>query len=104
MRARRAKEGFLVCAGAALAVAAVAAPATSSSGASVRTGAAVVDCTGKPQVRPGDFVLACGDGNNVLTSLRWSQWQPRAAVADGRDMVNDCRPYCAAGHFHSYRV
>ncbi|GAB7030031.1 hypothetical protein AB0G35_17620 [Streptomyces sp. NPDC021749] len=124
MRAQRAKSAFLVCAGAALAVATVSAPVSASSApqaqtqtqaqtqaqtrtqaqAQTRPGAAVVDCTEKPQVRPGTFMLACGDGNNVLTSLRWSRWQPQSAEAEGRDMVNDCRPYCAAGHFHSYRV
>ncbi|MBL1091034.1 MULTISPECIES: hypothetical protein [Streptomyces] len=104
MRAQRAKTTILVCAGAALAAAGVSAPVSASSAPRTRPGAAVVDCAENPQVRPGTFMLACGDGNNVLTSLRWSRWQPQSAVAEGRDMVNDCRPYCAAGHFHSYRV
>ncbi|UZJ33442.1 hypothetical protein [Streptomyces endophytica] len=104
MRAQRAKTTFLACVGAAVAAATVSAPVSASSAPRTRPGTAVVDCTEKPQVRPGTFMLACGDGNNVLTSLRWSRWQPRVAEAEGRDMVNDCRPYCAAGHFHGYRV
>ncbi|GGU70755.1 hypothetical protein GCM10010211_40560 [Streptomyces albospinus] len=93
----------MVCAGAALA-AATAAPASAATGPPARARVAVIDCTGNAQVRPGQFMLACGDGNNVLTSLRWSQWQPQAAVAEGTDMVNDCKPYCAAGRFHGYPV
>ncbi|MFH8629241.1 hypothetical protein ACH4CC_05145 [Streptomyces lydicus] len=104
MGARRAKGALLVCAGTALTAATVAAPAAASSALPATGRVAVIDCAGKPQVRPGTYTLACGDGNNVLTSLRWSQWQPRSAVADGSDMVNDCRPFCAAGHFHRYRV
>ncbi|MEV0638302.1 hypothetical protein AB0I77_25835 [Streptomyces sp. NPDC050619] len=60
----------------------------------------LVDCLWKPHVRPADFVLACGDGNSRLTSLRWSQWDTDKAVAKGRNLVNDC----AAGRFHSYPV
>jgi hypothetical protein len=64
----------------------------------------LVDCTWHPQVRPTDFVLACGDGNSRLASLRWSQWGPGTARAEGVNWVNDCKPYCAAGHFHKYPV
>ncbi|MFH8731293.1 hypothetical protein [Streptomyces sp. NPDC017964] len=64
----------------------------------------LVDCTWKPQVRPTDFMLACGDGNSLLTSLKWSHWGPSTAVATGTSLVNDCKPYCAAGKFRSYRV
>ncbi len=64
----------------------------------------LVDCSWKARVRPTDFVLACGDGNSRLTSLRWSHWGAHSAVAEGRSLVNDCDPYCAAGTFHSYPV
>jgi hypothetical protein len=46
----------------------------------------------------------CGDGNSRLAGLRWSQWDDKAAVARGTSLVNDCKPYCAAGRFHSYPV
>ncbi|MFI1199903.1 hypothetical protein ACH4VR_10655 [Streptomyces sp. NPDC020883] len=104
MRVHRATAALMVCAGAALAMAT--APA-SVSAAATPPGAervAVIDCVGKAQERPGSFILACGDGNNVLKSLRWSHWTSRSAAAVGTDMVNDCRPYCAAGHFHGYPV
>ncbi|MFF9275972.1 hypothetical protein [Streptomyces griseosporeus] len=64
----------------------------------------LVDCLWHAQVRPADFVLACGDGNSRLVSLHWSRWDARAAVGEGVNMVNDCKPYCAAGRFHGYRV
>lgn len=64
----------------------------------------LVDCFWHPNVRPEDFVLACGDGNSRLTSLQWSRWGPNSAVASGVNVVNDCKPYCAAGTFRSYPV
>ncbi|MGW0391846.1 hypothetical protein ACWDYJ_13335 [Streptomyces sp. NPDC003042] len=64
----------------------------------------IVDCSSKPQVRPEDFLLACGDGNNRLVDLRWTTWGPRTATATGTDMANDCVPYCAAGTFRPYPV
>lgn len=99
--------------GAALLLAAAMAPASASPAAAPSATPAVsrpdadpvlVDCFFKPQVRPAGFILACGDGNSRLTSLTWSRWDAEAAVARGRNLVNDCEPYCAAGTFHSYPV
>ncbi|MEU9445485.1 hypothetical protein AB0D42_32320 [Streptomyces sp. NPDC048304] len=64
----------------------------------------LVDCTWHTDVRPTDFILACGDGNSRLMGLHWKQWSPDRATATGVNMVNDCKPYCAAGHFHGYPV
>jgi hypothetical protein len=64
----------------------------------------LVDCTWHQNVRPADFILACGDGNSRLMGLHWTQWSPDQATATGVNWVNDCKPYCAAGHFHGYRV
>jgi hypothetical protein len=64
----------------------------------------LVDCFWKAKARPDAFILACGDGNSRLAGLRWSQWDDKAAVARGTSLVNDCKPYCAAGRFHSYPV
>ncbi|MEU1408788.1 hypothetical protein ABZ471_42100 [Streptomyces sp. NPDC005728] len=64
----------------------------------------LVDCLWNHDVRPADFILACGDGNSRLTGLHWTQWSPDAAVAVGVNMVNDCKPYCAAGTFRAYPV
>ena len=69
---------------------------------SVRT--VVLNCLDQPQVRPGRFTLACADANDYLTGLAWKSWGPKLASATGVQALNDCVPYCAAGHFHRYPV
>jgi hypothetical protein len=64
----------------------------------------LVDCLRQGQVRPADYILACGDGNSRLDGLHWSHWNATSATASGVNSVNDCDPYCAAGTFHSYEV
>jgi hypothetical protein len=64
----------------------------------------LVDCFWHARVRPTDFMLACGDGNSRLASLHWLHWGEHSAMARGVNWVNDCKPYCAAGKFHPYRV
>ncbi|MEU0947201.1 hypothetical protein ABZ379_31405 [Streptomyces canus] len=64
----------------------------------------LVDCLWHPQLRPTNFMLACGDGNSRLASLHWTRWDAASARAKGVNWVNDCKPYCAAGHFHAYPV
>ncbi|MFD0265023.1 hypothetical protein ACFVGY_00290 [Streptomyces sp. NPDC127106] len=109
--AARARTAALLCAAAALAVASV--PVAHAAGPGPAPGSApvpapaplvVVDCFEEPQVRPDEYLLACGDGNNRLVGLRWHTWGPTTARATGTDMVNDCRPYCAAGRFRPYPV
>jgi hypothetical protein len=53
---------------------------------------------------PAELVIACGDGNYYLTGLHWRNWGTAAASATGTAHQNDCKPYCAAGHFHTYPV
>ncbi len=67
-------------------------------------GTVVINCLGKPQVRPGSLVLACADGNDYLGGLSWTSWTPRLASAAGTQHENDCIPDCAGGHFHGYPV
>jgi hypothetical protein len=64
----------------------------------------IVDCQGRGDVRPGSFTLACADGNDALTGLTWTSWGPKLASSYGTQVMNDCIPYCAAGHFHRYPV
>ena len=78
---------------------AIAIPALASSDARRVVG----DCT-KSQVRPATIVVACADANLALTHLRWVSFGAATAHASGSYHVNDCTPYCAAGHFHSYPV
>ncbi|MEU6773692.1 hypothetical protein [Streptomyces sp. NPDC046759] len=64
----------------------------------------LVDCFFHKNVRPVEFILACGDGNSRLAGLHWTQWSPNEAKAVGVNWVNDCTPYCAAGTFRQYPV
>jgi len=59
-------------------------------------------CLTGPVVRPASIVVACGDGNFYISGLKWSAWTATAATATGTAHQNDCTPYCAAGHFHTY--
>ncbi|MCJ0869555.1 hypothetical protein [Streptomyces sp. AP-93] len=111
---RKARTATLLCAVAAMTAALLPAavlPASAHTGAasSARTlvsqdPVVVVDCFAQAQMRPKEYLLACGDGNNRLVGLQWDTWGPASATATGIDMVNDCRPYCAAGRFHAYPV
>lgn len=64
----------------------------------------VVDCAVHAQTRPGQYVLACADGNAYLARLHWATWGSSAAFADGISTFNDCVPTCVAGHGHSFPV
>ncbi|WP_326769726.1 hypothetical protein OG978_38910 [Streptomyces sp. NBC_01591] len=109
MHTRNLRTAVMLCAATALA-AAIPVPASASAAspasAESRSSAHVVavDCFSNAQVRPDDFLLACGDGNNRLIEIQWSHWGPTSAVGRALDAVNDCQPYCAAGKFHSYPV
>jgi hypothetical protein len=102
MQRNKLKAAVLICATASLTTAI--APASASAGARSPADAVIVDCFSHPQVRPKEFLIACGDGNSLLTALRWSDWKPNFAAGKGLNVVNDCRPFCAAGTFHSYPV
>ncbi|MFG2307297.1 hypothetical protein ACGFS9_01200 [Streptomyces sp. NPDC048566] len=110
MRSSTARTALILCAAAALAAAtgaASAAPQPARAAAAPRPRQAppvLVDCLWHPDVRPTNFILACGDGNSRLVSLHWSHWNGTSATAKGVNMVNDCKPYCAAGRFHAYPV
>src|SRR5438270_8470335 len=70
----------------------------------VASSTVLFDCQSKSHVEPGNFILACADGNSYLTRLSWRSWTPQQAVASGVHELNDCTPYCAAGRFHGYPV
>ncbi|MFJ3980021.1 hypothetical protein [Streptomyces sp. NPDC090021] len=99
----RTRTGILLSAAAALAAAAIPVSASQPTAAPAPD-PVIVDCFSKPQTRPEEYLLACGDGNNRLVDLHWTTWGPQTATATGTDMVNDCRPYCAAGRFRPYPV
>lgn len=62
----------------------------------------LVGCERVPHVRPSSVVIACADGNFFFKGIRWRTWGPGGASGSGTAVLNDCTPYCAAGHFHSY--
>ena len=99
----------LTATSAALATVIAAAPASAASGvqaaqAEPTYATVLVTCFGRGLVMPPDFLLACGDGNDRLGGLYWSHWGGDSAVATGYEEANDCDPYCAAGHFHTFPV
>ena len=65
---------------------------------------ALPNCVGKPEVRPTEVVITCADAGITARKLRWTGWGEPFAAALGTMSVNDCKPYCAAGHFHNYSV
>ncbi|MEU9924451.1 hypothetical protein AB0H51_24700 [Streptomyces griseoluteus] len=69
-----------------------------------RTAPVLVDCRFEKNVRPVEFILACGDGNSRLIGLTWVKWDSESALAEGVNVVNNCDPYCAKGVFLSYHV
>ncbi len=57
---------------------------------------------GEPSYRPSSVILACADANLYVTRLHYSHYGSKTASATGVFHENDCTPYCAAGHFHTY--
>jgi hypothetical protein len=55
-----------------------------------------------PRVRPARIIFACADGGAYISHLRWRHWGRGKAGGHGIFHLNDCRPSCAEGHFHSY--
>ncbi|WP_030776770.1 hypothetical protein [Streptomyces sp. NRRL F-2664] len=98
----RSRAGTLLTAAAALTATALPAAATPTPTPTPQP--VVLDCSSKPHIRPEEYLLACGDGNNRLINLHWHTWGTKTATATGTDLVNDCRPYCAAGRFRPYPV
>ncbi|HEY1596204.1 MAG TPA: hypothetical protein VGF74_12465 [Thermoleophilaceae bacterium] len=72
------------------------------------TGAAAVtkvprDCRHET-FKPKGILIACGDGSLFMTGMHWSSWGRKAANGVGTAHLNDCNPFCAAGHFHKYKA
>lgn len=66
--------------------------------------AALIDCAGKPALRPAEVVLTCADAGITAQRLTWTGWGEPFAAAVGEASVNLCTPNCAAGRFQSYKV
>ena len=47
-------------------------------------------------------VLYVGGPDTFVRTARWDRWTGTSAVSHGTLWVDDCRPNCAAGHYHRY--
>ena len=55
-------------------------------------------------VEPSRLLSLSGDGAFYMTKIRhWHHWNHHRATAHGKVHLNDCKPDCADGHFHTYR-
>ena len=65
---------------------------------------ALPDCSGAPSAQPSQVVLTCADAGVTASKLQWTGWGNAFAAAVGTAEVNDCKPYCAAGHVHAFKI
>ena len=72
----------------------------------------IIEGSNQFAVRPHE-VEFLGDGSGILGrlsgehppgSLHWTSWTLGGANAHGTVWINDCKPDCAAGHWHHYAV
>jgi hypothetical protein len=63
----------------------------------------ITNCV-KASAQPKNLTLTCGDGNTVLSGLRWSSFGGPSAQARGTFETNTCEPNCAAGKVVRYPV
>jgi hypothetical protein len=61
-------------------------------------------CNHQALIRPGSYMIACGDGSEYLASLHWSTWTSTVATATGRFYLNGCTPSCAKGKWSTSDV
>lgn len=81
------------------------APSSTTAGSTASAADVVIyDCKEQPVSRPGQFVLACGDGTSSLQQLQWADWGGARAGATGMVQMVVCVPSCAAGAPHDYRA
>jgi hypothetical protein len=56
------------------------------------------------EYRPRTVIIACGDANFRLANAQWKNWNKSATTGRAVARANTCDPFCAAGHFVSYKV
>jgi hypothetical protein len=87
-----------------LCAALLAASATAVAFASTGSAPPTIPNCGHAVVAPKTLTLACADANYGLARMSWRRWGDATATGSGVASANDCTPYCAAGHFHTYPV
>jgi len=83
-----------------VAQAAPAAPAAPAAHAVV-----LISCSGKAQVRPSQYVLACADYGDRLTGIHWVSWK-NVAFGSATEHIENCYPSCVStsNHWYTYPV
>jgi hypothetical protein len=94
--------GLALTAGASAASAAGAVPAAVTAAAAKTPHYVVLDCAGKPAVRPAAYTVTCADDGTGLEHLHWAGWTAHQASGAGFFYQNDCTPDCAAGTVIQY--
>jgi hypothetical protein len=77
-------------------------PVASASGSATGVDSSIevyADCT-SPSFEPTAITVTCADAGWSLNDLAWSSWTSTSAIGTGTLVYNDCKPSCAAGHFH----
>jgi hypothetical protein len=63
------------------------------------------NCATHLRFKPGTISVFCADGGLRVKRLHWYEWG--ASEARGRSShasLNDCKPTCAQGHFHTFHA
>jgi hypothetical protein len=91
--------------GAATALAVAAQTASAAQAAPASHSVVIVSCTGKAQVGPSSYVLACADYGDYLTGVHWVSWK-NVAFGRATEHIENCYPYCASSgnRWYSYPV
>lgn len=76
--------------------------ALTTSPAQAATKPGVVNCKGKPEVRPMEINMSCADANLMVSDLKWSKWTKAGATGTGTLVWNPCIPTCVAGKAEKY--
>lgn len=64
----------------------------------------VAFCPGAtPVIRPVSVSVSC-DSSAELKHMKWTAWNSHYATGEGTELVNNCRPSCAAGTYYPYSV
>ena len=77
---------------------------TTASAAQANPRYVALNCAFKPVVKPGTYVLACGDGGLGITGMHWTTWSAHLASGYGTSWENLCVPNCAEGKIAHYPV
>jgi hypothetical protein len=64
----------------------------------------VLSCLGTMSAKPADDVADCDSAATSWRGVTWTTWTSDSASGRGEVVINNCKPSCAAGHFHTYQA